>query len=69
MSLVPLQGNARFEFMLENPFANNDVGANGTRDKILGVVGNQDSKLFFHGVAPVQINEGGADGGGHRRHC
>jgi hypothetical protein len=69
MSLVPLQGNAIFEFMLENPFAGNDVGANRARDKISGVVGNQDSKLFFHDVAPVQINEGGADGGGHRRHC
>jgi hypothetical protein len=52
--------------VLENPLAGDDVGANGARDKILGVVGDQGSKFFFHGTAPIWIDEGGADGGGHR---
>jgi hypothetical protein len=53
--------------VLENPFVSDDVGANGVRDKILGVVGDQGSKLFFHGVTPIQIDEGSTNGGGHRR--
>jgi hypothetical protein len=52
--------------VLENLFAGDDVGANEARDKIPGVVDDQDSKLFFYGVALVQIDEGSADGGGHR---
>jgi hypothetical protein len=55
--------------VVENLFADDDVGVNRARDKIPGVVGHQGSKLFFHGTAPVRIDEGGADGGGHRRHC
>jgi hypothetical protein len=68
MSLVPFQRAIGVELMLENPFVGDDVGANGARDKISGVVGDQGSKLFFHGVMPVWINEGGADRGGHQRH-
>jgi hypothetical protein len=51
----------------ENPFVGYDVGANGARDKIAGVVGDQGSKLFFHGVAPIRIDEGGVDKGGHQQ--
>jgi hypothetical protein len=65
-SLVPFQGAVRIELVLENPLASDDVGANGARDKILGVVGDQGSKFFFHGTTPIWIDEGGADGGGHR---
>jgi hypothetical protein len=60
-SLVPLQRVIGVELVLENPFAGDDVRANGARDKIPGVVGDQDSKLFFHGVMPVWIYEDGAD--------
>jgi hypothetical protein len=67
VSLVPLQRTVGVELMLENSFAGDNVGANGARDKILGVVGDQGSKPFFHGTAPVRIDEGGVDGGGHRR--
>jgi hypothetical protein len=66
-SLVAFQRAIRVELVLKNPFAGDDVGENEARDKISGVVGDQGSKLFFHGVVPVQINEGGADEGGHRR--
>jgi hypothetical protein len=48
--------------VLKNPLAGDDVGANRARDKISGVVGDQGSKLFFYGVASVQIN---ADGKGY----
>jgi hypothetical protein len=51
--------------MLENPFADDDVGANGVRDKIPSAVGNQGNKFFFHGVVLVWINKGDTDRGGH----
>jgi hypothetical protein len=53
--------------VLENTFAGDDVGTNGARDKVSGVVGDQGSKFFFHGTVPVRIDEGGTDEGGHRR--
>jgi hypothetical protein len=67
VSLVPVQGVIGIEVVFENPLANDDVGANGTTGKIPGVVGDQGSKPFFHGVTPVRIGEGSADGGGYRR--
>jgi hypothetical protein len=54
VSLVPFQ-------------AGDDIGANGVRDKIPGVVGDHGSKLFLHGTVLVQINEGDVDGGGHQQ--
>jgi hypothetical protein len=57
-SLVPLQA-IRVELVLENPFDSDDVGANGARDKIPSVVGDQGSKLFFHDTMLVQIDEDG----------
>jgi hypothetical protein len=65
-SLVPLQGTIRVELVFENPFSSGNIGANRVRDKIPGVVGDQGSKLFFHGAVPAWINEGSVDGGGHR---
>jgi hypothetical protein len=67
VSLVPVQGVIGIELVLKNPLIGDDVGANGTRDKILGIVGDQASKLFFHGTTPVQIGEGSTDGGGYQR--
>jgi hypothetical protein len=64
-SLVPFQGAVRIELVLENPLADDDVGANMVRDKIPGFVGDQGSKFFFHGAAPIWIDEGDVDGGGH----
>jgi hypothetical protein len=66
VSLVRFQGAVGIELVLENPLVGDNVGANGVRDKIPGVVGDQGSKFFFHGAAPIWINEGGADRGGHR---
>jgi hypothetical protein len=66
VSLVPFKRAIIVKLVLENPFAGDDVGANGARDKISSVVGNQSSKFFFHRMTPVQTNEGGVDGGGHR---
>jgi hypothetical protein len=65
-SLVPLQRTVGFELVLENLFVGDNVGANRARDKIRGVVGDQGSKLFFHGATLVQIDEGGVNGGGHQ---
>jgi hypothetical protein len=53
VSLVLLQRTVGVELVLKNPFVGDDVGANGARDKIPGVIGNQGSKLFFHSVVPV----------------
>jgi hypothetical protein len=64
-SLVPFQGAVGIKLVLENPLAGDDVGANGARDKISCVVGDQSSKFFFHGATPIWIDKGGADGGGH----
>jgi hypothetical protein len=66
-SFVSFQRAVGVELVLENSFAGDDVGANRVKDKILGVVGDQGSKLFFHGAAPVRINKGGTNEGGHRR--
>jgi hypothetical protein len=49
-SLVPVQGAIEIELVLENPLTGDDVGANWTPEKILGFVGDQGSKLFFHGT-------------------
>jgi hypothetical protein len=65
-SLVPLQRAVGVELVPENPFGSDNIGANGARDRIPGVVGDQGSKLFFHGTVPVWINEGGADGEEYR---
>jgi hypothetical protein len=67
VSLVPFQRAVGVKLELENPFTVDDVGANRERDKIPSVVGDQDSKFFFHGVALVQIDEGDTNGGGHRQ--
>jgi hypothetical protein len=64
-SLVSLQRIVGVELVLKNPFASDDVGANGVRDKIPGVVGDKGSKLFFHDAMPVRIDEGSTNGGGH----
>jgi hypothetical protein len=66
-SLVPFQRAVKVELVLENLFVGDDVGSNGARDKIPGVVGDQGSKFIFHGAMPVWIDEGNADGGGHWR--
>jgi hypothetical protein len=65
-SLAPVQGTVTIELVLENPLVGDDIGANGARDKIPGVVGDQGSKLILHGAAPVRIDKGGAEGGGYR---
>jgi hypothetical protein len=65
VSLVPFHGVVKIKLVLKNPLAGDDVGANGARDKILGVVDDQGSKFFFHGAVPIRIDEGGVDAGGH----
>jgi hypothetical protein len=66
MNLVLFQRVIGAELVHENLFVGEDVGANGARDKILGVVGDQGSKFFFHDAAPIQI-DGGTNGGGRQR--
>jgi hypothetical protein len=66
-SLVSFQGAVEIKLVLENPLAGDDVGANGARDKIICVVGDQGSKFFFHGMVPIRIDKGGVDEGGYRR--
>jgi hypothetical protein len=45
--LVSFQRAIGVELVIENPFASDDVGANGARYKILGVVGDQGSQPLF----------------------
>jgi hypothetical protein len=66
-SLVSVQGVIKIELVLENSLVGDDVRTNGTRDKIQGVVSDQDNKIFFYDTTPVRIGKGGADGGGYRR--
>jgi hypothetical protein len=67
VSLVPFHGAVIIKLVLQNLLTSDDVGDNGARDKIIGVVSDQGSKFFFHGAAPIRIDEGGADGGGHQQ--
>jgi hypothetical protein len=53
--------------VLEDPFVDDDVGANRMRDNIPSVIGDQSIIFFFHGTAPGWVGEGGMDGGRHRR--
>jgi hypothetical protein len=64
--LVPFLGAIGVELVLDDPFAIDDIGSNGARDKIPGVVGDHDNKFFFHGMTLVFINEGSADKGVHQ---
>jgi hypothetical protein len=64
-SLVPVLGAVVIKLVHENPLAGDDIGANRTKNKIPGVVGDQGNKLFFHCVTPLRIGEGNTDGGGH----
>jgi hypothetical protein len=66
-SLVLFQGSIGVELVLEDLFTGDDVGANKVRDKIPGVVGDQGNKFFFHGVVPLQIDEGSVDRGEHQQ--
>jgi hypothetical protein len=53
VSLVPVQGARGIKLVLENQLVGDNVRANEMRDKIPSVVGNQGSKLFFHGILLV----------------
>jgi hypothetical protein len=64
-SSLLFQRVVRAELLLKKPFVSGEVGANGARDKVPGVVVDQGSKFFFHGTVPVRIDKGGTDGGGH----
>jgi hypothetical protein len=66
-SLIPFQGVVGVELVLEDPFADDDVGANKMRDKIASVVGDQSITFFFHGMVLGWVSKGNADEGGHRR--
>jgi hypothetical protein len=67
MSLVPFQGAIGVELVLEDSFADDDVGANRMRDKIPSIIGDQSIIIFFHGTTPGRVGKGDADGNGHRR--
>jgi hypothetical protein len=57
-SLVSVERTINIEFMTENPFVGDDVGARGrgTRSQMLLVV------LFLHRVAPIGIGKGAVIG-------
>jgi hypothetical protein len=64
-SLVEFQRAVGVELVLENSFAGDNIGANAASDKIPCVVDDQSNKLFFHGTAPVLIDKGSMNRGGH----
>lgn len=49
------------EFVFENPFAEDDVGAGRTIDKSPCSIGLQSAELKFHGGVPVGIPECGTN--------
>jgi hypothetical protein len=53
--------------VLEDPFIDDDIGANRMRDEISSVVSDQSIIFFFYGMTSGRVGEGGTDGGGHRR--
>jgi hypothetical protein len=53
--------------VLGDPFADDNVRANRTRDKISSVVGDQSIIFFLHDIVLGRVGEGGMDGGGHQR--
>jgi hypothetical protein len=50
--LVPFQGDVGVEFVLEDPFIGDDVGANRMRDNIPSVVSDQSIIFFLHDTMP-----------------
>jgi hypothetical protein len=60
-SLVSFQSAIKAELVLEDPFASDDVGFNGPGNEILGVVGDQGIKFFFHCATPIRISELASD--------
>jgi hypothetical protein len=55
--LVSFQCVIRVELVLEDPFAGDDIRGSRLRNEILGVVGYQGIKFFFHCIAPNRIGE------------
>ncbi|XP_044356780.1 uncharacterized protein [Triticum aestivum] len=60
--LVAFQRAVSAEFVLEDPFAYDQVGARRTWNQLPSTVGDERGVLFAHGREPVQI----ADGDAHR---
>jgi len=55
------------KLVMKNPLAGDDVGAEGTWNKVPRVVGEQGTILLFHRSAPIGIGEGAAIGLRNRR--
>jgi hypothetical protein len=53
--------------VFEDPFTNDDIGANRTRDEISSVVSDQSIIFFFYGMTSGRVGEGSTDEGGHQR--
>jgi hypothetical protein len=47
--------------VLEDPFAGDDVGANGLRNEIPRVVGDEGINFYFHCTALICIDERASD--------
>jgi hypothetical protein len=56
-TLVSFQSAIRVELVLEDPFVDDYVGANGSGDEISGVVDDQGIKFCFYCVPPIRIGE------------
>jgi hypothetical protein len=51
----------RVELVFEDPFAGGDVGANGLRNEIPRVVGDEGINFYFHCTALICIDERASD--------
>jgi len=54
-SLVSVERAVSMKLVMKNPLAGDDVGAEGTWNKVPPVVGEQGTILLFHRSAPIRI--------------
>jgi hypothetical protein len=62
-SLVVIEGPVSAELVCEDPFANDDVGALRSWNKVPYPITHQGPVLILHSLAPIWIGEGSANEG------
>jgi hypothetical protein len=69
VSLVAIEGPISAELMCEDQFANDNVGALRSWNKVLYPITHQGPILILHSRAPIGIHEGSTDGGWDQGRC
>jgi hypothetical protein len=68
-SFVAIEGPVNAELVREDPFADDDVGALRSWNKVPGPITHHGPILILHSRAPIGIGEGSMDGGRDRGRC